>query len=65
MLGAPSQPASAATAITTFQVTATVQVTCLISANPLAFGTYTGTQADATSTLSGTYVDTITVTVTF
>lgn len=58
LLDAPSQPASAATASTTFQVTATVQATCLISANPLAFGTYTGTQTDATSTLSVTCTNT-------
>lgn len=58
LLDAPSQPAAAATASTTFQVTATVQATCLISANPLAFGTYTGTQADATSTLSVTCTNT-------
>jgi spore coat protein U-like protein len=41
-LGLPSSPAVAATATTTFQVTATVQATCLISAATLAFGTYTG-----------------------
>lgn len=58
MLDGPHQPASAATATTTFQVTATVQATCLINANPLAFGTYTGTQADATSTLSVTCTNT-------
>lgn len=44
-------PASAATTTGTFSVTATVQAMCLISTNPLAFGTYTGAQIDATSTL--------------
>lgn len=58
MLDAPSQPASAATATGTFQVTATVQATCLISTNPLAFGTYTGTQTDATTTLAVTCTNT-------
>jgi spore coat protein U-like protein len=33
--------AGAATVTTTFAVTATVQKTCAVSANPLAFGTYT------------------------
>ncbi|WP_246526766.1 Csu type fimbrial protein [Plastoroseomonas hellenica] len=63
MLDAPSQPASAATATGTFQVTATVQATCLISANPLAFGTYTGTQTDATTTLAVTCTNTTPYTV--
>ncbi|MBR0650386.1 spore coat U domain-containing protein [Roseomonas terrae] len=51
-------PARAQTATTTFQVTATVQATCLITANPLAFGTYTGTQTDATTTISVTCTNT-------
>ncbi|MDR6502022.1 spore coat protein U-like protein [Burkholderia ambifaria] len=35
-------------------VTATVDATCQITATPLAFGAYAGTQTDATSTLSVT-----------
>lgn len=50
--------AQAATATTTFAVTATVLSTCLISATPLAFGNYTGAQTDATSTLSVTCTNT-------
>jgi spore coat protein U-like protein len=47
-------PAVAATATATMAVTATVDSTCLISATPLAFGAYAGTQTDATSTLTVT-----------
>ncbi|WP_432207758.1 Csu type fimbrial protein [Burkholderia pyrrocinia] len=47
-------PAVAATATATMAVTATVDSTCLITATPLAFGAYAGTQTDATSTLSVT-----------
>ena len=50
--------AIAATTTGTFSVTATVQAMCQISTNPLAFGTYTGTQIDATSTLSVTCTNT-------
>ena len=46
--------AHAATATASFAVTATVQATCLISATAMAFGTYTGVQADTTSTISVT-----------
>ncbi len=53
-LGLPTIPAVAATATGTFTVTATVQATCLLSATSLAFGTYTGVQTDATSTISVT-----------
>ena len=48
------EPVEAATATTTFQVTAT----CLISATNLAFGAYTGTQTDATSTVTVTCTNT-------
>jgi spore coat protein U-like protein len=41
-----------------FTVTATVVATCTISATALAFGTYAGTQLDATSTLSVTCTNT-------
>jgi spore coat protein U-like protein len=56
----PVKSASAATATTTFQVTATVQATCLISATNLAFGTYTGVQVAQTSTISVTCTNTTT-----
>ena len=46
--------AIASTTTTTFGVTATVQATCQISATPLAFGTYSGVQIDATSTVTAT-----------
>jgi spore coat protein U domain-containing protein, fimbrial subunit CupE1/2/3/6 len=52
------EPVEAATATTTFQVTATVNATCLISATNLAFGAYTGTQTDATSTVTVTCTNT-------
>jgi spore coat protein U-like protein len=55
---AGSISAHAATATTTFNVTATVQATCLISANPLGFGTYTGSLISASSTLSITCTNT-------
>jgi spore coat protein U-like protein len=50
--------ATAATTTGTMSVTATVQAMCLISTNPLAFGTYTGAQIDATSTLNITCTST-------
>lgn len=49
---------AATTATTTFAVSATVQATCLISATPLAFGTYTGAAATSTSTVSLTCTNT-------
>jgi spore coat protein U-like protein len=54
VLGLATRPATAATATTTFGVTATVQATCLVSATALAFGTYTGALATSTSTVSVT-----------
>jgi spore coat protein U-like protein len=53
-LGLSSPRAQAATATTSFTVSATVQATCLISANNLGFGTYSGTQATASSTINVT-----------
>jgi len=50
--------AEAATATTTFAVTATVAATCLISATPLGFGSYTGVVDPATSTLTVTCTNT-------
>ena len=46
--------ASAATTTTTFAVTATVATNCLVSATPLAFGTYAqgGGDLDQTSTVN-------------
>jgi spore coat protein U-like protein len=53
--GALVSPALAqSTETTTFQVTATIANTCVISATALAFGPYTGTQLDATSTITVT-----------
>ena len=51
---AMSSPSNAATATSTFPVTATVQATCNISAGALAFGTYVGAQVDTSSTISVT-----------
>ena len=50
--------ALAATNTATFSVTATVQATCLISANNLSFGTYVGSQIQDTSTISVTCTNT-------
>ena len=50
--------AVAATATGTFAVTATVQATCLVSATPLAFGTYTGTVLNNTANLTITCTNT-------
>jgi spore coat protein U-like protein len=44
--------ANAATATTTFQVTANVQANCTIQAAPLAFGTYTGALKNQISNLT-------------
>jgi len=53
-IAAAAVPALASTATTTFNVTATVQATCLISASNLGFGTYTGSAIATTTTLSVT-----------
>jgi spore coat protein U-like protein len=53
----PLASALATTTTTTFQVTATVNATCAVSATNLAFGTYdplSGTPSDATSTVNVT-----------
>lgn len=56
--------ASASTSITTtFAVTATVQSTCIVSASPMAFGTYTGAVSNSTSTVSVTCTNTTPYTV--
>jgi spore coat protein U-like protein len=53
-LSLSSLPASASTATTTFSVSATVQSTCMISASNLAFGNYSGSLINMTTTLSVT-----------
>jgi spore coat protein U-like protein len=58
VLGLSTKSAVAATVTTTFGVTATVQATCLVSATPLAFGTYTGAVATSTSAVSVTCTNT-------
>lgn len=49
MTAGAASPALAATATTTFAVTATVLQTCLVAASPLAFGNYDPTSATATN----------------
>lgn len=53
-LGLVSMPAAAATTTvsTTFNVTATVNASCGITAAPLGFGTYTGAAVQASSNLT-------------
>lgn len=57
-LGLTSTSAVAATATTTFGVSATIQATCVVSATALGFGTYTGVLANSTSTVSVTCTNT-------
>jgi spore coat protein U-like protein len=57
-LGLHPVPAVAATAGSTIGVTSTVQATCLNTATPLAFGTYTGAVATATATITVTCTNT-------
>jgi spore coat protein U-like protein len=47
-------PAAAATATTTFSLTAQVLTQCVVTATNLNFGPYSGVQLDATSTISTT-----------
>ena len=54
LVGLPLSAARAATATTTFSVTATVATNCAITANNLNFGAYTGAQLDGTTTLQAT-----------
>jgi spore coat protein U-like protein len=58
VLSLASMPADAATATTTFGVSATVAATCLISATPLGFGSYTGLVDPASSTVTVTCTNT-------
>ena len=60
VLGLAPLTAAAATATTPFGVSATVQATCLISATPMAFGTYTGVVANSTSAVTVTCTNTTT-----
>jgi spore coat protein U-like protein len=53
-LGLGSNSAFAATATTTFSVTANVVSTCAVSATTAAFGPYTGTTTDTTATVTVT-----------
>jgi spore coat protein U-like protein len=58
-LSMASTSAFAATTVTaTFGVSATVQATCLVSASPLAFGTYNGTVSNTSTTVSVTCTNT-------
>jgi spore coat protein U-like protein len=52
VLGLTSTSAFATTQTATFQVSATVQGSCSISATALSFGAYTGTALPATSTIT-------------
>ena len=54
LAGLASAPALAATATTTFNVSAAVQATCVISASNLGFGTYTGSAIAAATSVSVT-----------
>jgi spore coat protein U-like protein len=47
-----ASPAFAATSTGSISVTATVQATCSLTAAPLSFGSYTGSQLDASSAFS-------------
>ena len=58
LCGAPIDSASAATATTTFQVTANVVATCSVSAGTVAFGNYSGAVVNTTSTIVATCTDT-------
>ena len=49
---AATSPVLAATATTTYNVTSTVQATCLVSGNNLGFGTYSGSVVSISTTLS-------------
>jgi spore coat protein U-like protein len=53
-LSLASLPAWATTATTTFGVSATAQSTCIVSANTLGFGTYSGSAVSTSSTVSVT-----------
>ena len=52
MAVALSSPVEAATATTSFSVTATVQASCTVSASNLAFSAYTGVENDTNTAVS-------------
>jgi spore coat protein U-like protein len=52
--GVPLSQAAAATATTTFSVTASVVTTCAVTATDLNFGNYSGVQLDGAATLAAT-----------
>jgi spore coat protein U-like protein len=52
--GSPLSQADAATATTTFSVTATVLTNCAVTATNLNFGNYSGVLLDGTATLNAT-----------
>jgi spore coat protein U-like protein len=54
MAGLPLSQAAAATALTTFSVTAVVVTTCSITTTNMDFGNYSGVQLDSTATLNTT-----------
>lgn len=54
----PLQAQAATTTTTTFNVSATVQATCSITATSMAFGVYTGALINSTSSLSVTCTNT-------
>jgi spore coat protein U-like protein len=54
LLVGAAPPVAAATASTTFLVSATVLSFCAVVATPLVFGNYSGAQLDATNTISVT-----------
>src|ERR1700758_48857 len=59
IVGLPVTPVEAATtANSTFQVTATVLATCMISASNLGFGNYSGAAATGTATITVTCTNT-------
>lgn len=51
-------PAHAATATATFAVTATVNANCIVTANPLAFGAYSGAALNISTTIAVTCTNT-------
>jgi spore coat protein U-like protein len=54
----PFTPAEAFTGSLTFDVSATIQATCLVGTSVLSFGTYTGKQMDVTATVTVTCTET-------
>ncbi len=50
--------ASAATATTTFAVTAAVSANCLVTANPISFGAYSGAALNVSTTIAVTCTNT-------